>query len=213
MRSRLPLLLQVPASLAIIAWLPGNGAKLAALLVLWWITFRPVRRADALLYLGACFFFTLMNAVSLQQGIFRFSSPDVLGMPVYEIFMWGFYLLHVKRVLGGEVPHDRRVQVWLLSALYALAFAAIADADRLLQVTAALLLVGVYLFHQRLDLAYLGYMVLLGAAVEYVGVFSGQWSYPGNPAGGVPFWFITLWGGVGLFLRRLVLPLLPVDSP
>ena len=127
--------------------------------------------------------------------------------------MWGFYLLHVKRVLGGEVPHDRRVQVWLLSALYALAFAAIADADRLLQVTAALLLVGVYLFHQRLDLAYLGYMVLLGAAVEYVGVFSGQWSYPGNPAGGVPFWFITLWGGVGLFLRRLVLPLLPVDSP
>ena len=43
----------------------------------------------------------------------------------------------------------------------------------------------------------------------------GNWSLapggddgPGDPPGGVPLWFITLWGGVGLFLWRLALPLL-----
>jgi hypothetical protein len=62
-------------------------------------------------------------------------------------------------------------------------------------------------FHDVHDLAYAGYMILLGAAVEYAGVYAGLWSYPGDPSGGVPLWFITMWGGVGLFLRRLALPI------
>jgi len=39
-------------------------------------------------------------------------------------------------------------------------------------------------------------------------VHSGQWGYPGNPPGGVPLWFITMWGGIGLFMRRLIVPIL-----
>ena len=76
----------------------------------------------------------------------------------------------------------------------------------LFAVTATLLVIGLLLFHEPQDLAYTGYMILLGAAIEYTGVYSGQWGYPGEPLGGVPLWFITLWGGVGLLLRRLVLP-------
>ena len=59
-----------------------------------------------------------------------------------------------------------------------------------------------------MDFAYVAYMVILGALIEYTGVWAGQWSYPENPPGGVPLWFITMWGGVGLFTRRLVLPLM-----
>lgn len=211
MRPRPIVLLQVPVSLAIIAGLPGNSAKLGALLVLWLLTFRTLTKAEWILYAGACGFFSIMNTLSLRQGIFRFTAPDLLGMPAYEFFMWGFYLLHVKRVLEGPVPRGPSLQVWLvwiLALLYASAFASIADSDTLLAVTGILLLVGMTLFHERLDMAYVGYMVVLGAAFEYTGVLSGQWAYPGNPPGGVPLWFVTLWGGVGLFLRRLVLPLL-----
>lgn len=211
MRTRPIVLLQVPVSLAIIAGLPGNSAKLGALLVLWLLTFQTLTKAEWVLYAGACGFFSIMNTLSLRQGIFRFTAPDFLGMPVYEFFMWGFYLLHVKRVLEEPVPRGPSLQVWLvwiLALLYASAFASIADSDTLLTVTGILLLVGMTLFHERLDMAYVGYMVLLGAAFEYTGVLSGQWAYPGNPPGGVPLWFVTLWGGVGLFLRRLVLPLL-----
>lgn len=215
MRQRLTVLLQVPFALVIVASLPGNWTKLAALLVLWALTFRNLNRAEWVMYAAACGFFTAMNALSLQQGIFAFTDPDVLGMPVYELFMWGFYLLHVKRLLDGPVPISlptRAWRVWILALLYASAFATISDPSKLLAVTAALLMTGLLLFHERLDLAYVGYMVLLGAAFEYTGVLSGQWTYPGNPPGGVPPWFITLWGGVGLFLRRLVLPLLSQRS-
>lgn len=163
------------------------------------------------MYAGACSFFTVMNALSLRQGIFAFTNPDVMGMPVYELFMWGFYLLHVKRLLDGPAPISLPTgawQAWILALLYAGAFATISDPGKLLVVTGTLLLIGLILFHERLDLAYVVYMVFLGAAFEYTGVLSGQWTYPGNPLGGVPLWFVTLWGGVGLFLRRLVLPLL-----
>jgi hypothetical protein len=212
---RLVLLLQVPASLLIVAAFPGNWAKLGALLVLWILTFRTLTKSEWILYVAACGFFTVMNALSLRQGIFAFTAPDALGMPVYEFFMWGFYLLHVKRLLDGPAPQGTPRQtglVWTLALLYAGAFAALADPNILLTATGVLLAVGLLLFHERLDLSYAGYMVLLGAAFEYTGVLSGQWAYPDHPPGGVPLWFVTLWGGVGLFLRRLVLPLLSRES-
>lgn len=202
------LLLQVPATMAILAFVPTNPGKLAALALLWALTFRRLDRADAVFYGAVCLFFTAMNAASLKQGIFAFTRPDLLGMPVYELFMWGFYLLHTRRVLGGPAPQGRRAQAWILALLYSAAFATIHDGNLLLLVTGVLLAAGLALFHEREDLAYTGYMVLLGAAIEYTGVHSGQWAYPGDPPGGVPLWFVTLWGGVGLFLRRLLLPIL-----
>lgn len=149
-----------------------------------------------------------MNAASLQQGIFAFRHPDFLGMPVYELFMWGFYLLHTLRMLGGPAPEGRRLTVWIWAGLYAATFAIVSNPEVLLMVTAGLLIIGLALFHERFDFAYVLYMVAIGAAIEYTGVLSGQWYYPGEPVSGVPLWFITLWGGVGLFLRRLVLPIL-----
>jgi uncharacterized membrane protein YoaT (DUF817 family) len=111
------------------------------------------------------------------------------------------------RLLGGPIPQSNRALVWTLALLFAAAFATITDPALLLAVTAAVLLVALGFFHQAHDLAYFGYMVVLGAAVEYAGVYAGLWSYPGDPPGGVPLWFITMWGGVGLFLRRLALPI------
>jgi uncharacterized membrane protein YoaT (DUF817 family) len=88
-----------------------------------------------------------------------------------------------------------------------LCFATIGDATLLLLASAAVLAVALALFHESRDLAYTGYMILIGTLFEYAGVHSGLWSYPGDPSGGVPLWFATMWGGVGLFLRRLALPL------
>ena len=200
------LLMQLGLTLLAIAFIPGNLWKLVALLVLWLLTFRRFSLPELILFLVASVFFTIMNALSLQQGIFAFRHPDVLGMPYYELVMWGFYLLHTRRMLDGRAPERIPWPVWLMALLYALAFAAISNQSLLLFVTAGLLLIALILFHEPQDLAYTGYMILLGAAIEYTGVYSGQWGYPGEPLGGVPLWFITLWGGVGLLLRRLVLP-------
>jgi hypothetical protein len=208
MDKRLLLLAQVPATLAIIAVVPSNWGKLAAMLALWAITFQKLSKQEIIFFIAVCVFFTAMNAASLQQGIFVFTRPDILGMPVYEVFMWGGYLLHLKRLLEGPAPEGNRALVWTLALLYAAAFSGIPDANTLLVATSALLLVSLFFFHEPLDLAYTGYLILLGALVEYTGVYSNEWHYPGNPVGGVPMWFITLWGGVGLFSRRLILPIL-----
>lgn len=212
---RLPSLLtgQLFGTLLILALVPTNLGKLAALLAWWALTFRHITRPELIMVILACGFFTLMNAMSLKQGIFAFTDPDLLGMPIYELTMWGFYLLHTKRLLNGPAPQGRQLIVWTLALLYSAAFGAIPDQTLLLVVTAVLLVIGLILFHEPLDLAYVGYMILLGAAIEYTGVLSGQWAYPSDPIGGVPLWFITLWGGVGLFLRRLVLPILARYEP
>ena len=204
-------ILQIAVTLVVLAWVPGTLLKAAVLLGFWALLFIPLKRAEAWMYLGICVFFTGMNASALKQGIFRFQEPDVLGMPIYELFMWGFYLLHTKRLMGGAVPTDRRGLAWGLALAYSAAFGLIADAQLLLIASGALLLLALFFFHDRMDLAYVGYMVLLGAMIEYTGVNAGQWSYPGDVPGGVPMWFVTMWGGIGLFFRRLILPL--VDSP
>lgn len=205
---RLRYLVQLLGTLAILAWVPTNTGKIIAFLGWWLVTFGRLTAAEGALYGLACVFFTVMNALSLRQGIFAFTHPDILGMPLYELFMWGFYLLHTVRMVDGPAPQGKMPAAGVLAILYAAAFGAIPSQSVLLLVTAALLVLGLVLFHEGYDLAYVAYMVLLGAAIEYTGVYSGAWHYPGTPPGGVPLWFITLWGGVGLFLRRLIVPLL-----
>ena len=201
--------LQVAMTLVVLAWVPGTAAKALILLGLWGLLFLPLRRSELAMVAGVCLFFTGMNASALKQGIFQFREPDVLGMPAYELFMWGFYLLHVYRLWGDGAPaKPRKPLAWGLGLAFAAAFSVINDQTLLFAVTAGLLLVALFFFHDELDLAYTGHMVLLGAMVEYVGVHSGQWFYPIDVPGGVPPWFVTMWGGIGLFFRRLVLPMM-----
>jgi hypothetical protein len=199
---------QLFGTLLVLAAVPGNALKLAGFAVIWATTFRRLTRAELVLFVLVCALFTGMNAGALQQGVFFFNHPDLLGMPVWEFFIWGFYVLHLIRMVDGPAPEGK---LWLplaLAVAFAIPFSTIADAQMLLLATAIILGVALAFFHERLDLAYAGYMILVGALIEYTGVWSGQWGYPGDPPGGVPLWFVTMWGGVGLFTRRLVLPIL-----
>lgn len=205
---RLILAVQLLGTLLILLVVPTNYGKALAFLVWWALTFRRITRQELVLFIVASIFFTFMNAVSLKQGVFVFRSPDLLGMPYYELFMWGFYLLHTLRMIGGPRPEASLKRACLVAIGYVLAFSLIPDQNLLLIVTACLLVLGLVFFHEPFDLAFTGYMIFIGALIEYAGVLSGQWHYPGIHVGGVPFWFITLWGGVGLLLRRLVLPVL-----
>lgn len=204
-RDRAILLAQLAGTLAIVAFLPNNIAKTVALLLWWAVSFRRVSARELVMYVVACVFFAAMDIASLKQGIFAFAHPDLFGLPLYEYYMWGFYLLHTKRMIRGTASQPRGIE-WAIAVLFAVAFGTIHNPDILLIVTGILLIGWLTLAHQPADLAYFSYMILLGAAIEYTGVWSGQWSYPGQPLGGVPIWFVTLWGGVGMFLRRIVLP-------
>jgi hypothetical protein len=203
---RIRLLLQLAATIAVLAWLPRNVVKLAALLLVWAIGFGRISRSELVLMIAVNLLFVAMNMAALRAGVFRFSRPDAAGLPAYEFVMWGFYTLHTIRMLGGRTPHGPRWLAIVMAAVYAVPFCLVADARSLTILSAGALAFILALFHAPMDLTYAAYMVVLGALIEYTGVWTGQWWYPGAPTGGVPWWFITLWGGVGVFTRRLLLP-------
>ena len=207
-RRRLVLLGQLLATAATLGWVPGNPAKLMTMLVIWGLGFGRIRTAELLAMGAVNLLFVLMNSAALKRGIFGFDHPDFLGMPVYEYVMWGFYTLHTIRFFDGEGPRGGLILVLAAAAVFALPFAMIADPALLLAASAVLLVACLALFHEPMDLAYAGYMAALGALIEYVGVWTGQWHYLGRHYGGVPLWILTMWAGVGLFTRRLILPVL-----
>jgi hypothetical protein len=205
---------QLVATLIILSWVPTNIAKTAFLLSVWFITFTTLTRQEIVLFVNACLLFSVMDTAALRQGIFAFDNPDLFGLPYYEFFMWGFYLLHTLRMLDGPPPRTPGKSALLLAVVFAACFSTISDQYILLATTSVILVVAFFIHHERLDFAYFAYMVFLGAIFEFTGVQTGLWHYPGYHPGGVPFWFVTLWGGVGLFLRRLVLPMLsPSNRP
>jgi hypothetical protein len=152
--------------------------------------------------------FSVMDFMAVRHGVFQFLQPDIAGLPFWEFFMWGFVVLHVLRTLDGPAPANNLRLVLPLVMVFALPFATVTDPVLLLATSGAALALALGFFHDRWDWIYVAYAVFIGALFEYVGVWSGQWVYPGNPPGGVAFWFVTMWGGIGLFVRRLVVPFL-----
>ena len=198
---------QLIATLIVLAFVPGNANKLILFVVIWVFTFQRLSLRELLCYVGVCALFSIMNIMATRQGVFQFLHPDLAGLPVWEYFTWGFYVLHILRMLGGPKPSSRFWVVLSLAILFALPFSTVSDPFLLLATSGFGVALALIFFHDHWDLSYVAYTLLVGAAIEYAGVWSGQWYYPGNPSGGVAFWFVTMWGGIGLFIRRLVLPL------
>jgi hypothetical protein len=203
---RIRLALQLAGTIAILAWIPGNATKLVAMLVIWRLGFGRISRSEMAFMIGVNLLFICMNLGALRAGAFRFTSPDALGMPMYEFAMWGFYTLNTVRFLDGVPPGGNRWLAVIMAALLAASFSVVSDPGVLTLLSGIVLVISLALYREPMDFAYTGYMVIMGALIEYAGVWTGQWSYPGKPPGGVPPWFIPMWGGVGLFTRRLLLP-------
>jgi len=199
---------QLAATLLVLSLRIENVLKLAAFAAIWALTFRRVSPREIVCFLVVSTLFSLMDIMAVRQGVFAFSHPDVAGLPVWEYFMWGFLILHILRTLDGPAPAPRWRLALPLAALFALPFGSLSNPWMLLAASACVLALSLVLFHETRDIYYVAYTVLLGAAFEYVGVWSGQWQYPRHPIGGVELWAVTMWAGIGLFARRLVLPLL-----
>ncbi len=206
---RRAILLQLLGTVIVLGWVPGNAIKLAVMVLIWVIGFGRLSLA-ALATAGLVnLLFIGMDEGALQQGIFLFRSPDAIGLPVYEFFMWGFYLLNAVYFLDDREAKPRRMLSALgLAIAFSLCFSVFAEPTLLAATALVVLAASLVLFHEPLDVAFIVYMAAVGALVEYVGVGTGQWAYPHAPPGGVPLWSFVMWAGIGLFCRRLFVPLL-----
>ncbi|MBK7206882.1 MAG: hypothetical protein IPH91_01190 [Elusimicrobia bacterium] len=198
---------RLAATFAILFGVPGAFWKTGLLLILWGVTFAPWRRSDAALFLGSAAIFTVMNTVAIHRGIFEFTSPDLGVLPAWEYILWGFWVLQTHRTIGGVPAPRPGPPVWGLLILFALSFSLFRSSTAVLAASGGVLAIALLRFHAPEDLRHAGYLVLVGTVLEFPGVALGLWRYPDPPPGGVPLWYLTMWGGIGLFLRRWAAPL------
>lgn len=194
----------------IIIYVIGNPIFLVFILLpFWFLLFRPLNREDIIIFFIASLFFLVQNYAVLKSGGFSFRHKDILLMPYYEPFMWGFYYLFMKRFIA-EPSENCRLQ-WKAFAglvLTGFAFSFFAkNSDTLFISTLVSTSVLLILFHERYDLYYALYALVLGFIIEMFGVSAGLWTYPVPDFLGIPYWFATMWISVGILGRRLLIPL------
>jgi uncharacterized membrane protein YoaT (DUF817 family) len=202
-------LLQLLGTVVVLGWMPDNRVKLAMMIVIWAIGFGRLSLTELASAAVVNLLFITMDEGALRQGIFLFRHPDAIGLPVYEFFMWSFYILHAVRLLDGPKASPRCIPLALgLAVVFSLCFSVITDPVWLVMAAGTVLAVTLGFFHEPSDIAFVVYLTAMGALVEYIGVQSGQWSYPNAPWGGVPLWSFAMWGGIGLYSRRILVPLI-----
>jgi hypothetical protein len=207
---RIRVLLGLPCTLALIYVLPSSLLVLAVLLVFWCLLFRPWQLEELISFAIAAVFFLLQNYACLKTGLFEFRTKDVLLMPYYEPFLWGFYFLSLKRFISGTksvrfaITKNAVIGVLATSIVFSV-FSLFPSLFFPATVFSTLFLFA--LFHTRLDLYYAVCSLVLGFIMELFGVSTGLWSYPVPDFLGMPYWFVTMWISVGLLGCRFLIPL------
>ncbi|KAG2377741.1 hypothetical protein C9374_008826 [Naegleria lovaniensis] len=79
----------------------NNYIKTLYLFIAWGVSFQfDIRVYELCFCMCVNVLFIALNYNALSKGIFQFTSQDFLLQPVWEFFMWGFYVLHAMRSLG-----------------------------------------------------------------------------------------------------------------
>ena len=196
-------------TITVIHFIDQTFITLTILLPFWFFIFRPWNKTEVIIFIIASAFFLGQNYAVIKAGGFSFKHKDLLLMPYYEPFLWGFYYLNIKRFVlevDKSVPFEKKSIFGLL--LTALTFSIFSENSNTLFM-ATLLSTGALfiLFHERFDFYYAAYALELGFIIELFGVSSEHWSYPEPDFLGIPYWFATMWISVGVLGRRFLIPL------
>lgn len=198
---------QLVGTFLIVYFFPYGVLKMFVLLLFWWLMFRPLSFSERVMFTLTSVFFVVMDIVVVMQGKLVFQEQILLGVPAWEFFMWGFTVLHAKRIaVKAEFPAISLPATGLL-LLYIIVFSLPLNDIVLFIVSAVILLIGLLFRHDALILRHTAYMLVLGCLYEATGVYFGLWSYPGSHAViPIPPWFTTMWAGAGFFLAAVVWP-------
>lgn len=199
-------ILILAVTLAILYFPFSNILKSALLLVFWYISFRPLTRAEYVLFVITNIIFTFNDAMALRNGVFVFREPEFFLMPYWEIFMWGFYFILIKRWLDLK-PAKMDWKVIPIAIFFSLSFSISSSPLLVFPISFSCILLLLFFFHTQED--YLSFLAFLGigTVIELFAISTGLWSYPEFGWLDIPLWYATLWAGVGIIFYRLGIPL------
>ena len=208
-QQRVRALVALVVTLLLLYWIPNQPLVLVPLFVCWFLVFRPLTAGELAVFIVAASFMLVQNYLALRAGTFEFRDKDILLMPYWEPFLWGFYFLGLKRFVGDrDAAHlriDARSFAGLAATSAAFAFFSF-ESDTLLLATLCSTAFLFLLFHTGPDCRYALTALALGVIVELFGVWTGLWWYPAPDVLGIPYWFATMWLSVGLLGRRFAIP-------
>ena len=211
----------------IILILPINNIiQTLLLLSLWFFTFKKLTKVEWFLIIFVNCVFTFNNHMAIANGTFRFLYPSgeiipallkieyvdssiyLLGLPLFELFMWGYYLTHTLHFWNPQMAKPNFKLAIPLTVLFAASFSIFPQQERILMATSFSFFVLLMFYHTKDDLKCALHMIFIGTILEHLGVKFSLWSYNGDYAWGVAYWYVNLFGGTGILLSRLGLPLM-----
>jgi hypothetical protein len=100
-KEKIKLLLQIPITLLIIAFVPWSLAKLGCFILLWVLTFRAPTKVEWIALFLLALFFLGTDYTTIRNGQWAFRDADIFSViPYWQFFMWPFFIYHVSKVLG-----------------------------------------------------------------------------------------------------------------
>lgn len=181
-----------------------NLLKLIFCIFSFLLVFKRLNLLEWSLFFGVSVFFTFMNAMAIQNGVFQFLSPDFLGLPWYEFLMWGMYVLHLKRfveIYFADELNNFKISYYDFICLFLVAiFFSVCGLKW--QITILPLLVNIfYLTYKNSKLLWLSYLyfIFMGGVLEFIGTRYLEWSYPSPDIAGVPLWYINVFGSFAIY--------------
>lgn len=194
---------QLIATMAIIFGITYTPLQMSLLVILWSITFLPLTLSEIILFILTCIVYTLGSLLILERNVFQLSHPDIWKITYSYIFIYGFYFLHTKRVLGdSEVSNPWPGFVFGLCMMTIFFF--ISNELALDILLSILFITGLVIFRRKRDLYYVGYLILILIPMEFLGIYSGEWHYTFIYP--IIFWFLYI-SNSGFILNRTLLPL------
>ena len=154
---------------------------------------------------------TLFEIICISSGAWAYSSPDILGIPLFLFCVWGnagLYLLDTYRRLQSLLGKTAKARlsplfviVFLFSAASAVSFL---WKEPFLLAGMLFLMSGAFLFTRgRAELAVFLFSAFFGTLAEFASVANGLWSYPQvlffqdwplRAFIWIPIWLPFLWG-------------------
>lgn len=190
------------ATVAVMVLLKNNFLALLVFLLLWVAPWKFYAKNDLIFFAIGFFSFLLLDIIVVAESVFSFSRPDFWGLPVYEPFLWGFYLIAINKIAASEEKFPRHnISCFLIILLLLSSYLIFKNNLCIFLAQAAILVITFIFWHKKSDVSYAFIAVVIGAIVEYVNVACNNWAYP---SGGVPIWFLTFWAAVGLLDNRLL---------
>lgn len=176
------------------------------LLVAWSFLFWPMSRKELVAFFAINILFTINNYLAIQNGVFQFENPDLFDLPFYELGMWGFYLIHCHRQVKPVWPKYWNKRMVFGAMAFSLCFSLSPNQDILLISTVSVIAVSLFFACSRGAILLGLNMLIVGTLVEYAGVVLNMWHYPKPYPGGVAFWYVPMWFGVGFYYFYIMGP-------